>query len=79
MTGDQNGEDKHAWVRSAVARYEGPLTLYAARLLGDADRARDVVQDTFLKLCRQDDEGEIRDAPGRMAVHRLPQPCDWTS
>ena len=48
------------WIRSAVSRFEGPLTLYAARLLGDADRARDVVQDTFLKLCRQD--SMIRDA-----------------
>lgn len=41
------------WVRGAVGRYEGPLTLYASRLLGDADRARDVVQDTFLRLCGQ--------------------------
>ena len=56
MTGDAIGEDRNDWVRSAVSQYEGPLTLYAARLLGDADRARDVVQDTFLKLCRQDGE-----------------------
>jgi RNA polymerase sigma factor (sigma-70 family) len=42
------------WVRSAVSRFEGPLTLYAARLLGDNERARDVVQDTFLRLCVQD-------------------------
>jgi RNA polymerase sigma-70 factor (ECF subfamily) len=42
------------WVRSAVARFEGPLTLYAARLLGNADTARDVVQETFLRLCVQD-------------------------
>lgn len=41
------------WVLEAVGRFEGPLTLYASRLLGDADRARDVVQDTFLKLCAQ--------------------------
>lgn len=42
------------WLRAAVERFEGPLTLYATRLIGDADRARDVVQDTFLKLCTQD-------------------------
>jgi RNA polymerase sigma factor (sigma-70 family) len=42
------------WVRSAVGRYEGPLTLYAAKLLGDAEGARDVVQETFLRLCAQD-------------------------
>ncbi len=53
MKGDANSEARE-WVRAAVSRFEGPLTLYAARLLGDADRARDVVQDAFVKLCRQD-------------------------
>jgi len=42
------------WIVSALSRYEGPLLRYASRLLGDIDRARDVVQDTFLKLCRED-------------------------
>lgn len=41
------------WIREALERLEGPLLLYARRLLGDEDRARDVVQETFLKLCRQ--------------------------
>jgi RNA polymerase sigma-70 factor (ECF subfamily) len=45
-----------AWIRVAVDRFERPLTLYAARLLGDAEAARDVVQDTFLRLCTQDRE-----------------------
>ena len=40
------------WVRAAVDRYETPLTRYACRLLGDVEAARDVVQDTFLRLCR---------------------------
>ena len=44
----------NAWVRAAVDRFEGPLTTYACRLIGDRDRACDVVQDTFLKLCLQD-------------------------
>ena len=52
--------DDRGWLRESVAKFEGPLTLYATRLLGDADRARDVVQDTFLKLIRQD-PAEIRD------------------
>ncbi len=52
MTGTPPEVD-HGWVRSAVDRFEGPLTLYAARLLGDADAARDVVQETFLRLCAQ--------------------------
>ena len=42
------------WLRRAVARYERPLLLYAARVLGDGDTARDAVQETFLRLCRQD-------------------------
>jgi len=39
------------WVRATVERYEKPLIRHAARIVGDADRARDVVQDTFLRLC----------------------------
>ena len=46
--------DQGAWVREAVAAFEGPLNLYATRLLGDSENARDVVQDTFLRLCAQD-------------------------
>jgi RNA polymerase sigma-70 factor (ECF subfamily) len=42
------------WVRDTVAHFQGPLTLYAARLLRDAESARDVVQETFLKLCASD-------------------------
>jgi RNA polymerase sigma-70 factor (ECF subfamily) len=32
--------------------YEAPLIRYAHRFLDDQDLARDVVQDTFLRLCR---------------------------
>src|SRR4051812_14635799 len=53
MPGQESTEDA-PWIRAAVARYEGPLTLYAARLLGDPESARDVVQETFLRLCAQD-------------------------
>lgn len=42
-----------AWIRATVERFEGPLVLYAARLTGDAERARDVVQEVFLRLCSQ--------------------------
>jgi len=42
------------WIRSVVAQYERPLTLYASKFVGDLDRARDVVQEAFLKLCRQE-------------------------
>ncbi|MHC5112820.1 MAG: RNA polymerase sigma factor [Planctomycetota bacterium] len=42
------------WIRSLVRQYEGPLTIYVARMLGDDDRARDVVQDAFLRLWQAD-------------------------
>ncbi|HEU5079286.1 MAG TPA: sigma-70 family RNA polymerase sigma factor [Opitutaceae bacterium] len=41
-------------MQSAVTEYQLPLTRYAARLVGDPDRARDIVQDTFVKLLAQD-------------------------
>ena len=43
-----------AWMRSVLDRYEGPLARYAARITGDVEQARDVVQETFLRLCAQD-------------------------
>lgn len=51
---DRQATSPSEWLRSVVARYEGSLVRYAARLTGDADRARDIVQDTFLRLCQQD-------------------------
>jgi RNA polymerase sigma-70 factor (ECF subfamily) len=42
-----------SWVPSVMVDFEKPLTRYAAHITGDAERAREVVQDTFLQLCRQ--------------------------
>ncbi len=44
------------WVRTAVGRFEGPLLRYARQITGDLDTARDVVQDTFMRLCREQPE-----------------------
>jgi len=41
-------------VREALDRYEAPLLRYATRLTGNAEMARDIVQDTFVKLCTAD-------------------------
>jgi RNA polymerase sigma factor (sigma-70 family) len=41
-------------IRSAIDQYQGRLIGFAARITGDLDTARDVVQDTFLRLCSQD-------------------------
>ncbi len=40
------------WVRGAMDRYEGKLVRYAMRFTRNLEAARDVVQDTFLRLCR---------------------------
>jgi len=42
-----------SWIPAALAEYEQPLTRYAAHITGDTERAREIVQDVFLKLCRQ--------------------------
>ena len=50
----KNPADRLEWVRTAVEHYEGPLVRYAARITGDLDHARDVVQETFLRLCQEE-------------------------
>ncbi len=42
--------DHSAWLRGVVRQYEQPLIAFAARILGDPELARDVVQDTFVRL-----------------------------
>jgi RNA polymerase sigma-70 factor (ECF subfamily) len=43
------------WIELMVNRYERPLLAYACRMLsGDQSRAQDAVQETFLRLCRED-------------------------
>ena len=42
------------WISEAVSQYEAPLMQYAAKLLRDDEAARDVVQDTFLRLWEAD-------------------------
>jgi RNA polymerase sigma factor (sigma-70 family) len=53
MTGGQPSIDGQ-WIRTAVARYEQPLIAYATHIVGNPEIARDVVQDTFVRLCTRD-------------------------
>jgi len=48
LTGTSADRD---WVRSVVAQYERQLTTYTVHILKDVERARDVVQEAFVKLC----------------------------
>ncbi|WP_221033065.1 RNA polymerase sigma factor [Actomonas aquatica] len=53
------GNDEHAgsWIDEAVREHQAPLVRYATRLVGgDEERARDVVQDTFVRLLKQPPE-----------------------
>jgi RNA polymerase sigma-70 factor (ECF subfamily) len=45
--------DDRDWVLAALEQFEGRLVRYARRLVGDEERARDVVQFVFLRLCDQ--------------------------
>jgi len=47
------------WVISAIQEHEGSLLRYANHFVHDLETARDVVQDTFLQLCRNPNE-ELR-------------------
>jgi RNA polymerase sigma-70 factor (ECF subfamily) len=51
----QTTDESRAWIGDILSQYEGPLLRYATRLSnGDMERARDAVQDTFIRLCDQD-------------------------
>ena len=47
-------ETREQFVERALSEFESPLLGYATTILHDLDRARDVVQDTFIRLCQQD-------------------------
>lgn len=49
--------DHARWIRAALETYEGRLVRYSARILGDVERARDVVQEVFIRLLRADRVG----------------------
>jgi len=50
---EDTDHDQNSWVQDTVRQHQPALIRYAARLLGDPDRARDVVQDAFVKLMAQ--------------------------
>lgn len=49
-------QDFESFIEQAVTEHESSLIGYARTYLYDLDRARDVVQDTFIRLCKQDPE-----------------------
>ena len=56
MSENGNTEQREILVRRALEEFEARLIGYAASILREQDRARDVTQDTFIKLYAQDPE-----------------------
>ncbi|MDQ8205305.1 sigma-70 family RNA polymerase sigma factor [Pelagicoccus sp. SDUM812003] len=52
----KQGADGQRWERvsQAVDEHQAKLIRYAASIVKDRERAKDVVQETFIRLCRQD-------------------------
>lgn len=57
ITGTQGRAGRMALMEAVVAEHETPLLRYAARILGGASAAEDVVQNVFIKLFRQWQDG----------------------
>ena len=56
MFGKSKTDEKAEWVQSAMTRYERPLLQYSYSIVRDLERARDVVQETFMRLHKQEKE-----------------------
>jgi len=56
-------EKRERWMRDVLDRFERPLVAYVHRRIGDLEAARDIVQESLLRLCRADPppgEGHLR-------------------
>ena len=52
---------KSDWIAEALDLYEAQLLRYATWLMGDLETAREVVQETFLRLCKEERASKIAD------------------
>jgi RNA polymerase sigma-70 factor (ECF subfamily) len=65
--------DKLSWMHAELGRLGAPLLRHATRITGDAERGRDVVQDTYLRLWESDGvrlDGQVRDWLFRVCHNR---------
>jgi len=61
------------WLSAVLAEHEAPLLRYAERLSGNRDRARDLVQEAFARLCAEEQQridGHVRAWLYRVVRHR---------
>src|ERR1700745_2197400 len=52
---------KSEWIAQALDAHEARLLRYATWLMGDLEIAREVVQETFLRLCKEQHVSKIAD------------------
>src|ERR1041385_4218392 len=45
---------KCRWIEAALRQHESNLIRYTTWILSDIDRAREIVQEAFLRLCKED-------------------------
>ena len=53
MPDEVEDSDRWAEISELIERHQSPLIRYAASILRETERAKDVVQDVFAKLCKQ--------------------------
>ena len=51
---DARNEPLEEWLARVIDQHQHGLVRYAQQFVGDVDRARDIAQDTFMKLCDYD-------------------------
>jgi len=51
---DKTNMNRETWISLAMENHESMLLSYAFNICGNYERAQDIVQDTFLKLCKAD-------------------------
>src|SRR5687768_253504 len=51
-----NSDEKRQWLIALIDQYEGRLIRYVQKILNNLERAREVVQDVFLRLWEEDPE-----------------------
>ncbi|MBW2733409.1 MAG: sigma-70 family RNA polymerase sigma factor [Deltaproteobacteria bacterium] len=56
-----HAESRTVWIRATIERYEAPLLSYCVSIVGDRERARDVVQDAFFRLVEAEDWQALRE------------------
>ena len=56
MANNENQNDQERLIDRAINEYESALINYANSIIRDSERAKDVVQETLIKLYGQDPE-----------------------